>query len=298
MYQQHRVPVEGGVLAVGQWGNSGPVIFCSHGITANHQSFLDFAQQLHGEFRLIAPDHRGRGLSADISGPFSMEAHAHDICAVLDFLGIDKAAAHVGHSMGAYIGVVTKALFPDRLGEMILVDGGLPLADEMPQGFTTQQVIEAVIGPSMARLDMEFANVDAYFKFWRQHPAFLEGWTDELESYLKADLIGAPPHMRSGVNKEAILGDTESQIMSNTVALSLEKIKTPMHLLRAPRGIMNDAALYSEERVSIFEQRYPSLIITTLDDVNHYTIMLGSHGAGQVASYLRAVLKSSSKLAP
>lgn len=286
-YQLHKIPVEGGVLSVGEWGNTGPVLLCSHGITANHLSFLDFARQTLGEFRLLAPDHRGRGLSASVAGPYSMEAHARDLVAVLDYFNIERAPAHIGHSMGAFIGVVAKALYSDRLGELILVDGGLPLADELPQGLTTQQVVEAVIGPSMARLDMSFESGDAYLDFWKAHPAFTDSWSESLEQYFLADLVGQPPALRSGVNKEAILGDTASQLMSNTVADSLPKIASKLYLLRAPRGIMDDEPLYSNERIIELGDRLLSLVVTNLEDVNHYTIMLGEKGAAQVAAFVR-----------
>src|SRR5690349_1757100 len=93
------VPVQGGTLRVGLWGDRGPVVVCAHGITANHVEFLALAEQLK-DCRLIAPDLRGRGRSNAIEGPWGMAAHAADIIAVLDHLGIAQADVMLGHSMG------------------------------------------------------------------------------------------------------------------------------------------------------------------------------------------------------
>ena len=264
----------------------GPLVVLSHGITANSQSFLELIDCLGDAYRLLAIDHRGRGESADIDGPFGLEAHASDIVAVLDFVGAPRAHVHIGHSMGAFIGVVTKALYPERLGHMVLVDGGMPLADELPQGMSAEAVVQAVIGPAMERLDMSFTSVSAYLDFWRAHPAFGDDMTDTLCAYFEADLCGEAPNLRSKVNKTAILGDTESQLMGRLVEESLEQLTAPLHWLTAPRGILDDAALYPDARVDTLLKRYPNLHHKRLDNVNHYDIMLGAAGASQVAEFV------------
>ncbi|MGK3816897.1 alpha/beta fold hydrolase, partial [Enterococcus faecium] len=57
------------------------------------------------DVRLLAPDLRGRGRSADLSGPFGMSAHSDDLAAILDAAGVDRALI-VGHSMGAFVSAV------------------------------------------------------------------------------------------------------------------------------------------------------------------------------------------------
>lgn len=164
-YRTVEVEVEGGQLHAGIWGDRGPVILCSHGITANHISFQTLADRMGGEFQLIAPDHRGRGRSCDIVGPWGMKAHAADMVALLDALSLERADLMVGHSMGAFIAVVAQAEYPQRVGALLLVDGGLPLFDEIPPGVSSEQLVHAIIGPAMARLDMRFASADAYLDF-------------------------------------------------------------------------------------------------------------------------------------
>ena len=285
------IAVAGGSLHVGVWGDSGPRILCSHGITANHLSFQRFAQALGEGFQLIAPDHRGRGGSAAITGPWGMAEHARDMTAVLGALEIDSVDLMLGHSMGAFVTVVTQAAIPARIPRYLLVDGGLPLFDEIPD-VTPEQLIDTIIGPAMQRLDMTFESHAAYLNFWGEHPAFGrdEDWCEALENYFLADLTGQPPQLRSSVMKSAIVEDTKSQLMSNVIPDALASLSGEGCFLQAPRGVLDDAPLYPLERVQRLAEGIPGLQVKSVADVNHYTIMLGETGAVQVAEHVRAWL--------
>ncbi|MFT5032211.1 MAG: lipase [Bermanella sp.] len=291
-YRSVEVDVEGGHLFAGIWGDRGPVVLCSHGITANHISFQALAQRMGSEFRLVAPDHRGRGRSSAITGPWGMKAHAADMAALLDALSIERADVMVGHSMGAFISVVTQAQYPDRIGALLLVDGGLPLSDELPPGITPEQLVNMIIGPAMERLDMRFESIDAYLEFWRKHPAFQrrEEWTQALEDYFRYDLVGTPPACHSGVNKTAILGDVESQLMSDDILEALTKLSAPVRFLQAPRGVMNDGPLYPLSRLEVLRERLGNFDYRSIDNVNHYTIVLAETGVVAVAQEIRGLL--------
>ncbi len=291
-YRSVEVDVEGGRLYAGIWGNRGPVVLCSHGITANHISFQTLAERMGGEFQLVAPDHRGRGRSNAISGPWGMKAHAADMIALLDALSLERADVMVGHSMGAFISVVTQAQYPDRIGALLLVDGGLPLSDELPPGITPEQLVQLIIGPAMARLDMRFASIDDYLNFWRKHPAFQrsEDWTPALLDYFHYDLIGKAPNCHSAVNKAAILGDAESQLMSGDIPEALAKMSGSVRFLQAPRGIMDDKPLYPLSRLETLRERLGNFDYRSIDDVNHYTIVLAETGALAVEQEIRALL--------
>ncbi len=294
-YSTVEVDVEGGRLYAGLWGSRGPVVLCSHGITANHISFQTLAELIGTEYRLIAPDHRGRGRSADISGPWGMKAHAADMVALLDALSLEKADVMVGHSMGAFISVVTQALYPDRIGPLLLVDGGLPLMDNLPAGVSPEQLVQSIIGPAMERLDMRFASTEAYLDFWRQHPAFQRGddWTPALVDYFHYDLGGRAPELHSIVNKAGILGDAESQLMSDDIPEALTSLSVPVKFLQAPRGILDDAPLYPLARLAELQKRYKNFEFASINDVNHYTILLAENGAQAVAVEIRALLAAS-----
>ncbi len=71
-------------------------------------------------------------------GRAGLDAHARDLIAVLDALGVERAVV-VGHSMGAFVALVLGDLYPERVSRVVLVDGGLPL--DLPAGLSTDDVI-------------------------------------------------------------------------------------------------------------------------------------------------------------
>jgi lipase len=89
-YDPVAVEVEGGTLHVGCWGTGRPVVAAAHDITATHRSFRALAEQLGEAVSLLAPDLRGRGRSSRLVGPFSLAAHADDLVAVLDHVGVHR----------------------------------------------------------------------------------------------------------------------------------------------------------------------------------------------------------------
>lgn len=295
-YRTLDVAVTGGALRVGLWGTRGPVIVCAHGITANHTEFAWLAKELGPGYRLIAPDLRGRGRSNGIDGPWGMAAHAADVVAVLDHLGIAQADLLLGHSMGGFVAAVAAAQAPDRFARVLMVDGGVPLMNVgfiawLPfSNYLIEKLTQKIIGPSLTRLDMTFPTREAYRDFWRPHPALAEAWSPYFEQYVDYDLVGEPPALRASTRKEALLRDVRTQLVEDLVPRSLRQIRCPVRFLRAPRGIMNDKALYAEDKLARAAAGMSQFTSATVPDVNHYTILLSERGARAVAADIRSML--------
>ncbi len=289
-YSQHDIPVDGGTLRVGVWGESGPVVLCSHGLSANHLSYQWLARELGDDYRIVAPDHRGRGFSDTIIGPWGMSAHADDVARCLDYFELPTVPIMVGHSMGAFISAVTHHRHPSRIEQLLFIDGGLPLADELPSGISPEALITAIVGPAMERLDKEFASEEAFLDFWRAHPALANDWCPELENYLRYELRGQAPAIRSCVRKEAILGDTESQLMTDDIPNAIRDLRIPLEFLYAPKGLLNQEPLYSRERMAEMQTRLTQMDIVDVEGVNHYTILLSARGAKAIAERVRQLL--------
>jgi len=151
-YRTAEVQVRGGTLHTAIWGPDdpdAPTVLAVHGVTASHKAWPYLAAALP-EVRIVAPDLRGRGRSNTLPAPYGMPSHAHDLAAVL----LELAAGPVvvaGHSMGGFASVVLANLFPQHVRSLVLVDGGLPL--QVPEGFSDQQIIAAVLGPAAERLN-------------------------------------------------------------------------------------------------------------------------------------------------
>src|SRR5688572_18804747 len=112
-YSSFDVPVSGGSLHVGRWGDGDRIVVAAHGITGNHRSWQGVARALAPDISLVAPDLRGRGSSTKLPSPFGMRAHADDLVAVLDHLSLDHAVL-AGHSMGAYVATTAATADPER----------------------------------------------------------------------------------------------------------------------------------------------------------------------------------------
>ena len=291
--ERFEVPVEGGNLLVGRWGTGGPVVLGLHGITASHMTWPYVARELSDEVRFVAPDLRGRGGSRDLGEPFGMRSHADDCIAVLDHLGVDSAVV-VGHSMGGFVAAVMAMHYPERISHLVLIDGGVPLFIPPPD-VDLEQILQAMLGPAIQRLDMTFPSLEEYYDFWRPHPSVQEegAWNDLFEAYLAYDMMGEAPELRSKANKEAVLGDGRDTLVSEDLKVAVEKFSGPITFIRAPRGILNETpGLYSNDLAKELTEKHPNLTDVLIDDVNHYTVTTSEKGAKQTAAVLRKVLAS------
>jgi hypothetical protein len=161
----------------------------------------------------------------------------------------------------------------------------------LPPELDVDQVLQAVIGPAMERLSKTFESREAYFDYWRVHPAVGgDNWNELIETYLAYDIHEVDGSWRSKVSVDAVRGDGEDSLIDETLQTGFPTIELPMRFLWAPRGIMNADPLYPWELIEHFVAAVPSLTAAQLDDVNHYTLALSEHGARQVAAEIRAAL--------
>ncbi len=289
-YELVGIPVDGGRVTVGRWGDSERVVLASHGITANHLSWQRVGElvveRTDGAVSLAAIDHRGRAGSATVSGPFGLAAHADDLIAILDHLGLDSAPL-VGHSMGGFVVALAAERHPSRVERLVLVDGGLPFPLDLPADADVEAVVHSVIGPALERLDQRWPDVEAYVQFFADHPAFQppNAWPPAAEAYVRYDAVATPEgHIRSSVVKEAVLVDGGAAIVDPEASSAIERIDAPTTLLWAPRGILDQSpGLYGTADIARFVADLEHLTAHLVDDVNHYTIVAGESGASAIA---------------
>ncbi|HET9500016.1 MAG TPA: alpha/beta hydrolase [Marmoricola sp.] len=299
-YDALDAPVSGGLLRAGRWTSSattspppssGPLVLALHGVTANHLAWGRVAELT--SYDVVAPDLRGRGRSSSLQGPAGMAAHAADLAALLDHLEVERALV-VGHSMGGFVATAFHEAHPDRVSDVVLVDGGLPLPP-MPEGMSTDDAIAAIIGPAAERLSMTFADAEAYFDFWKQHPALGPWWSREVEAYFAYDLVGQPPHCRSSVSLAAVREDSADLLDGSLVADRAAALPAGTVFLRAVNGMMDEpGGLYPSALVEQHAASYPGLDLRDVDGVNHYTLVMGS-GAQAVADTVAAVATRGSR---
>lgn len=282
------VAVHGGELAVATWGRGPHSVVGLHGITANHASFGEVAAALarrYAEVTLHVPDLRGRGRSAGLPGPFGLARHADDVLALIDGLGLARPTL-VGHSMGAYVAALVARRAPGRVGGVVLVDGGLPLEVDLPEGTSDLDAIHAVVGPAIDRLRTTYPDEAAHEATFRQHPALTGRWTATLSAYTAADRVPTEDgRWRSPVSIEAVAADGAGPLRDPEVRRAAAELAVPATLLTAPRGLRDEpGGLCTADAVADLAVANRHVRIGTVADVNHYTIVFDPRAADQVAA--------------
>ena len=141
-------------------GQGMPVMLCH----INQQSsalMLELMQVLAGRFRPIAIDYPSHGHSDHVAEQPSIDDYAASALAVMDALGVEKAAV-MGEAVGAAVSIALSSANPDRIVRTVLVNcpfypdrsvadrshaplkSGLRPAD--PSGFPTTRTIEFMLG--------------------------------------------------------------------------------------------------------------------------------------------------------
>jgi pimeloyl-ACP methyl ester carboxylesterase len=115
-----RALVNGIHLHYVQAGEGIPLLLV-HGYPLDHAMWQPQIDGLGGPAQVIAPDLRGFGQSDAPQGVYTMDAHAEDVCALLDALHIRRAVL-CGLSMGGYIALAFWRRYASRVHALILVD--------------------------------------------------------------------------------------------------------------------------------------------------------------------------------
>jgi pimeloyl-ACP methyl ester carboxylesterase len=276
------VPVEGGDLRLLVWGSGKHVAVGLHGITASAMSWQAVARRMPSGWTLAAPDLRGRGHSRDLPGPYGLDRHVADVTAVLEYFSRSEGRPVLaGHSMGAYVALLTRDAHPSWVRRLVLVDGGLPRP--VPDGVDPAASLEETLGPALIRLRQTYPNTDAYLDFWRAHPALADHWTPDVEAYARYDVVGEGGHVRARAIEEAVRTDTLDIVTEKPFADALVHLSKPTPLLTAPAGLLGaPPGFHPPDLVAAWQERAPNLRPILVPDVNHYTIMYEG-GAAAVA---------------
>lgn len=116
------VRVNGVVLHHKVCGKDGaPVIVFSNSLGTDFRIWDEVAVALEDRYRLVFYDKRGHGLSEATPAPYRLQDHVDDLAALLDHLGIGKAAV-VGLSVGGLIAQGLATSRPGLVQAMVLCD--------------------------------------------------------------------------------------------------------------------------------------------------------------------------------
>jgi lipase len=277
------VEVPGGTINV--WSRAAaddaPTAVLIHGLTGTSRWWTNVIDHLPTDLGLIALDVRGRGASADAPPPYHMAELADDIARCLDHFSIDRAIV-AGYSMGGWIAAVFGGRHPGRVERLVLVDGGLSLPSDPDAD--PDEIIQAMVGPSLARLDMVFETEEAFFDYWKAHPAVEPYWDDSMRAALGYELRRADDGFSVVANPDAIREGARQITVDPETRSVGESVEVPSHLIVVERGTADqDGGLVPLATAQKAAAANPNLTMEYLEGLNHYTLMLGS-GARLVAA--------------
>lgn len=122
------------------WGREeAPPVILWHGFARNAHDFDYLAAALAGQYRLIAPDTIGRGLSEWSLAPdaeYTVPFYVRQAVELVDQLGF-QTFRWVGTSMGGLIGMVAASTLKQRLSHLVLNDVGPAIAPGAVQRILT-----------------------------------------------------------------------------------------------------------------------------------------------------------------
>lgn len=284
-------------MRVGEWdareprsgAPSAPVVLALHSLAGAHLAWSWLADQLP-EARVVAPDLRGRGLSADLPGPYGIDQHVADVLAVMDALQL-TAVTLVGHSLGAFVALGVAAWRPQAVVGVVLIDGGLPLT--VPLALHPEDLIELVCGRPASRVEFAFSSRASHRRFWQMHPALAKDWSPQLDEY--ADYVldetasgGSGTQFRPIASVDAVEADVRELSGAMRVRRRLLEARCPLVLLTAPRDLSNRApGIYSARELELSAADLPLLRTLEVPRVNHYTIVASTRGASAIAREVR-----------
>ena len=119
-------------------GEGDPLVLLHGGLT-DSRDFTGNLDTLASRFRLLLPERRGHGHTADVAGPITLAVMAQDTIAFLDKL-VGGPVRLVGYSAGATVALRVAVDRPDLVDRLVLISGAfhrdgmilLPTADAAP----------------------------------------------------------------------------------------------------------------------------------------------------------------------
>lgn len=136
----HTTTADGTAIHYVTWGKpSAPPVVLLHGLRAYGEWFAPLGEALADRSYVIAPDLRGRNLSAWAKdGDYTVEAYCRDLAGLVAHLKLGRFALG-GHSLGAAIVARYASEHPDQIAALLLFDGS-PEPDPRGRGRIMDEV--------------------------------------------------------------------------------------------------------------------------------------------------------------
>lgn len=118
-FAPHRVRVSGGFMHYIDEGKGAPLLFV-HGTPTWSFLYRHYIRALAPQYRCIAPDHIGFGLSdKPATWDYTLQSHSHNIEQLVDALGLEQITLIV-HDFGGPIALPFALRYPEKIRRIVL----------------------------------------------------------------------------------------------------------------------------------------------------------------------------------
>lgn len=238
---------------------AGPAVLCLPGLTRNMADFEPVARRYAARARIVRMDKRGRGLSDHDPDPmnYTIPTEAGDALALLDHLGIDRAAI-IGTSRGGLIAMVIAAQAKERLTGVLLNDIG-PVIE--PEGL---QFISTYIGvtPTFGSYDEAVETLMVVMKD-RFPRATRETWRAHAERTWAEGENGLALRYDPDLRRPVVESDTGA-VLPDPWPLFESLSGLPLALLRA-----ENSDILGRETAAEMQRRRPDMIYAEVPGTGH-----------------------------
>jgi haloalkane dehalogenase len=279
-FESHELRLDGAGYHYLDEGQGEPLLLV-HGNPTWSFYWRELISELRGDFRLIAVDHVGCGLSDKPANyDYRLEQHVANLVELVEHLDL-RDVTLVGHDWGGAIGLGVAMQLPDRFSRFVLLNTGAWVPESIPWR------IRACRMPLLGRIGVQGLNLFAGAALWMAvekrrclSPAAKAGllapygsWSDRTAIYnFVMDIPSPEPRRPAGTAGQASSGTRQTD--SGTRAL-LHRIEQQLPTLsdRPFQFIwgMKDWC-FSPACLERFLESLPEAEVLRLEDVGHWVM--------------------------
>jgi pimeloyl-ACP methyl ester carboxylesterase len=249
-----------------------PSIVFLHGVTDSLTSYLAPMSMLGGEFRMLAMDFRGHGLSGHTPGEYRVRDYAED---VLEFVNgvVREPALVVGHSLGSMVAASMSSVAPGLVRGVFLEDPPFYTAQMPAFRDTSDHRAFGGLREVLRQHKEAGQSVDALAQLvgtWPIHPLLFDGRS--LLDIAGPEVVRARAESLHRMDVEAlqpVLDGTQFDGFNPDEALA--KIASPVHLLAGEVSLGGAVEQRDVERLASVIRRYTHRMLPGVGHMIHHT---------------------------
>jgi pimeloyl-ACP methyl ester carboxylesterase len=235
----------------------GPPLVCLPGGPGRAAEYLGDLGGLDRSRRLILPDIRGVGLSADPADPatFRVDRLVSDVESLRGHLGLERMDL-LAHSAGSVLATLYAAAYPERLSRLILVTPGLAAVgvdnpEDQFRATLARRQAEPWYPAAVAALERIMAGEPTMDAYRASRPVFYGRWDDAARAHATVGISERHQAARDGYFAGASLDPTAIRAALKVLAAPVLLYAGDLDALVTPAVVREAAAAFSDATVIV-----------------------------------------------